>query len=102
MLLHSHKSTGIKELTDINALAEEYLRLSYHAWRTKDSKDAAHKSFNVAFKTDLDPNIPWIHIVPQGIGKVLLNLFNSGYGITHRGRVSGTIGNKITVRLKRL
>jgi len=79
MLLHSHKSTGIKELTDINALAEEYLRLSYHAWRTKDSKDAAHKSFNVAFKTDLDPNIPWIHIVPQGIGKVLLNLFNNAF-----------------------
>ncbi len=73
MLQHSRSSSGIKEPTDINALAEEYLRLSYHGLRAKD------KSFNSNFKTDLDASIKKINVVPQEIGRVLLNLFNNAF-----------------------
>ncbi len=73
MLQHSRKSTGIKESTDINALCDEYLRLSYHGLRAKD------KSFNADFKTDFDESIGKINIVPQDIGRVLLNLFNNAF-----------------------
>ena len=73
MLEHSRTSSGKKELTDINALAEEYLRLAYHGLRAKD------KSFNSNFKTDLDPNLPKIDVVPQDIGRVLLNLINNAF-----------------------
>ena len=73
MLLHSRGSSGHKELVDINALADEYLRLSYHGFRAKD------KSFNAEFKTDFDPNLPKINVVPQDIGRVLLNLINNAF-----------------------
>jgi two-component system, NtrC family, sensor kinase len=73
MLQHSRTSTGQKEPTDINALADEYLRLSYHGMRAKD------KSFNVELKTDFDEHIGKIHIVPQDIGRVLLNLYNNAF-----------------------
>jgi len=73
MLQHSRASTGKKEPTDINALADEYLRLSYHGMRAKD------KSFNATLKTDFDNNIEKINIVPQDIGRVLLNLFNNAF-----------------------
>jgi signal transduction histidine kinase len=73
MLQHSRKSSGQKELTDINALADEYLRLSYHGLRAKD------KSFNAEIKTDLDESIGKINIIPQDIGRVLLNLFNNAF-----------------------
>ena len=73
MLLHSRISTGIKELTDINALCDEYLRLSYHGLRAKD------KSFNADFKTEFDTSIEKINIVPQDIGRALLNLFNNAF-----------------------
>jgi signal transduction histidine kinase len=73
MLQHSRTSAGQKELTDINALADEYLRLSYHGLRAKD------KSFNVDFKTDFDEGIGNINIVPQDIGRVLLNLYNNAF-----------------------
>jgi signal transduction histidine kinase len=73
MLQHSRASTGKKELTDINALADEYLRLSYHGMRAKD------KSFNAELKTDLDNTIGKINVVPQDIGRVLLNLFNNAF-----------------------
>src|SRR5437763_11311884 len=68
MLQHSRASTGKKEPTDINALADEYLRLSYHGLRAKD------KSFNATLKTDFDESIGKINVVPQDIGRVLLNL----------------------------
>ena len=68
MLQHSRKTTGQKELTDINALADEYLRLSYHGLRAKD------KSFNATIETHFDENIGEIMVVPQEIGRVLLNL----------------------------
>ncbi len=73
MLQHSRNSTGVKEPTNINALADEYLRLSYHGLRAKD------KIFNADFKTDFDESIGKINIIPQDIGRVLLNLFNNAF-----------------------
>lgn len=73
MLQHSRSSSGQKELTDINALADEYLRLSYHGLRAKD------KSFNAKFEAKLDPSIGKISIVPQDIGRVILNLINNAF-----------------------
>ena len=81
MLMHSRTSTGQKELTDINVLADEYLRLSYHGLRAKD------KSLNANFKTDFDENIGKINIIPQDIGRVLLNLFtNAFYSVTEKNK----------------
>jgi signal transduction histidine kinase len=73
MLQHSRASTGKKEPTDINALCDEYLRLAYHGMRAKD------KNFNADFKTHFDNSIGKINIVPQDIGRVLLNLFNNAF-----------------------
>lgn len=73
MLQHSRNNSGQKEPTDINAIADEYLRLSYHGLRAKD------KSFNADFKLDLDPDLPKLELVPQDIGRVLLNLINNGF-----------------------
>ena len=73
MLLHSRNSSGQKEPTDINALADEYLRLSYHGLRAKD------KSFNATMKTNFDESIGNINIIPQDVGRVLLNLFNNAF-----------------------
>jgi two-component system NtrC family sensor kinase len=73
MLQHSKTSTGKKEPTDINKLADEYLRLSYHGLRAKD------KLFNAKFETDFDPSVGKINIVPQDIGRVLLNLINNAF-----------------------
>jgi signal transduction histidine kinase len=79
MLQHSRTSTGIKEPTDINALADEYLRLSYHGLRAKE------KDFNSEMKTDFDENIGKINIIPQDIGRVLLNLYNNAfYAVTEK------------------
>jgi signal transduction histidine kinase len=77
MLQHSRKDTGIKEPTDINALCDEYLRLSYHGMRAKD------KSFNAEIKTDFDNSIGNVNIVPQDIGRVLLNLYNNAFYATN-------------------
>jgi signal transduction histidine kinase len=73
MLEHSRSSSSVKDLTDINALANEYLRLSYHGLRAKDS------AFNATMKTDFDETIDSINIIPQDIGRVLLNLYNSAF-----------------------
>ncbi|MGN6602954.1 MAG: sensor histidine kinase [Ginsengibacter sp.] len=73
MLQHSRKSTGQKEPTDINALCDEYLRLSFHGSRAKD------KSLNSTIETAYDESIGKINIVPQDIGRVLLNLFNNAF-----------------------
>ena len=84
MLLHSRGSSGQKELTDINALCDEYLRLSYHGFRAKD------KSFNADFKLEVDENLPKIEVVPQDIGRVLLNLINNAfYACAERSRSTG-------------
>ncbi len=73
MLQHSRTSTGQKEPTDINALADEYLRLAYHGLRAKD------KQFNATIETDFDKSIGKINIIPQDIGRALLNLVNNAF-----------------------
>jgi len=82
MLQHSRTSSGQKELTDINALADEYLRLAYHGLRAKD------KTFNAATKTDYDETIGLIKVIPQDIGRVVLNLItNAFYAVTERKKL---------------
>ncbi len=84
MLQHSRKSSGAKEPADINTLCEEYLRLSYHGLRAKD------KSFNAEFKTELDESVGKIVVVPQDIGRALLNLFNNAfYAVNERRKNEG-------------
>ena len=83
MLQHSRISSGQKEPTDINALADEYLRLAYHGLRAKD------KSFNAAMKTDFDSNTGLVNIVPQDIGRVILNLLtNAFYAVNEKKKHS--------------
>jgi signal transduction histidine kinase len=73
MLQHSRISSGIKEAIDINALCDEYLRLAYHGLKAKD------KTFNATMKTDFDGSIANINIIPQDIGRVILNLINNAF-----------------------
>ena len=73
MLQHSRSNNGVKEPTDINALADEYLRLAYHGMRAKE------KSFNATMKTDFDESIGSINIIPQDIGRVILNLITNAF-----------------------
>ncbi|MGB5371006.1 MAG: ATP-binding protein, partial [Flavobacteriaceae bacterium] len=81
MLQHSRSSSGVKEPTDLNALCDEYLRLAYHGLRAKD------KSFNATLNTDFDSSIGKINVVPQDIGRVILNLItNAFYACTERSR----------------
>lgn len=79
MLQHSRTSTGKKEPTDLNVLADEYLRLAYHGLRAKD------KNFNAKMTTDLDPAIGNVEVIPQDMGRVLLNLINNAfYAVTQK------------------
>jgi signal transduction histidine kinase/ligand-binding sensor domain-containing protein len=78
MLQHSRISSGQKEPTNINALADEYLRLAYHGLRAKD------KSFNAELETHFDATLPKINVIPQDIGRVLLNLFTNAFYATHQ------------------
>lgn len=73
MLQHSRTSKGVREATDINQLCEEYLRLSYHGYRAKDH------GFNVTMVTEFAPSLPPVPVIPQEIGRVLLNLFNNAF-----------------------
>jgi signal transduction histidine kinase len=73
MLQHSRTSSGLKEPTDINALCDEYLRLAYHGLRAKD------KDFNTEIKTEFDNSIGKINVIPQDIGRVILNLINNAF-----------------------
>ncbi len=83
MLQHSRPTSSQKEPTDINALADEYLRLSYHGLRAKD------KTFNATLQTDFDQNIGKINVVPQDLGRVLLNLYNNAfYAVTEKKNAS--------------
>jgi two-component system NtrC family sensor kinase len=84
MLEHSRSGSGQKESTDINQLADEYLRLSYHGLRAKD------KSFNAELVADFDPALPKIKASPQDIGRVLLNLFNNAfYAVNQKQKTAG-------------
>lgn len=107
MLQHSRTNAGQKEPTNINALAEEYLKLSYHGLRAKDN------TFNATVKTDYDPGIGTIHIIPQDIGRVLLNLYNNAfYAVSEKKKQqpegyeptvsvrTERVGDKVEIRVK--
>jgi two-component system NtrC family sensor kinase len=84
MLQHSRASSSAKEPTDINKLADEYLRLAYHGLRARD------KTFNAELITDFDKNLPLVNVVPQDIGRVLLNLFtNAFYAVQQKQKIAG-------------
>ncbi|MBN2173878.1 MAG: hypothetical protein JW731_07095 [Bacteroidales bacterium] len=97
MLQHSRTSSGQKEPTDLNLLADEYLRLSYHGLRAKD------KSFHADFNLEADPDLPKINVVPQDIGRVLLNLINNAFFAVNERSKKGEPGYKpavtVTTRL---
>ena len=107
MLQHSRSSTGVKESTNINALADEYLRLAYHGLRAKDN------SFNATLKTDFDESTGTINIIPQDIGRVVLNLINNAfYAVNEKKKQqpegyepvvsvsTKKIGDKISIKVK--
>ncbi len=94
MLQHSRASSGKKELTDINALANEYLRLAYQGLRAKDP------SFNVTIQTDFDESIGMIAMVPQDIGRVLLNLYSNAFYAASLPSKGGYNKNNPTVWVK--
>jgi signal transduction histidine kinase len=84
MLQHSRSSSGTKEPTDINALCDEYLRLSYHGLRAKD------KSFNATMKTEFDESLEKVNVIPQDIGRVILNLItNAFYAVNEKKQTAG-------------
>lgn len=94
MLQHSRKTSAQKELTDINALCDEYLRLAYHGLRAKE------KSFNAQFETDFDLSLPKVNVVSQDIGRVILNLINNAfYAVNERYKKEGKEGYVPQVRV---
>jgi two-component system NtrC family sensor kinase len=83
-LEHSRTSTGERQLTDINELADEFFKLSYHGLRAKD------KSFNAELITHFDKGLPKVNVVQQDIGRVLLNLFNNAfYAVNQKQKTGG-------------
>ncbi len=93
MLEHSRTSTGQKEPTDINALCDEYLRLAYHGMKAKD------KGFNATMETHFDSNLPKVDIIPQDIGRVLLNLINNAFYAVNDRSKKGEKGYQPTVSI---
>ena len=93
MLLHTRSSSGVKQLTDINALADEYLKLSYHGFRAKES------GFNASIHTDFDDRICKINIIPQDMGRVFLNLYNNAFYAVEEKRVQHANGYEPTIRV---
>lgn len=93
MLQHSRRNTSTKELTDINALTDEYLRLSYHGLRAKDS------SFNADFCLDFDANLPKIEVAASDLGRVILNIINNSFYAVNEKRKNGIEGYKPMVTL---
>jgi signal transduction histidine kinase len=103
MLQHSRSSSGVKEPTDINALCDEYLRLSYHGLRAKD------KSFNAIMKTDFDKTLEKVNVIPQDIGRVMLNLITNAFYVVDEKKKqlasassASTYEPLVTVSTKRL
>jgi len=93
MLQHSRAGSTTKELTDINALTDEYFRLAYHGLRAKD------KSFNAELITKLDPALPKVNVLPQDIGRVLLNLFTNAFYAVHQKQQTAGPEYKPTVEV---
>ena len=98
MLQHSRSSSGQKDAVDISNLADEYLRLSYQGMRTKD------KSFHVTLEKDFDSRIGQLNLVPEEMGRVLLNLYNNAfYAVRERKRKSSEAYEpKVTVITKQV
>jgi signal transduction histidine kinase len=97
MLQHSRTNNNKKEPTDINALADEYLRLAYHGMRAKD------KVFNAAIKTDFDESIGLIKIISQDIGRVILNLItNAFHAVMEKKKIDQGYEPTVTVTTKRV
>jgi signal transduction histidine kinase len=107
MLQHSRSNTGVKEAVDVNALADEYLRLSYHGIRAKE------KDFNATIKTDFDIAIGKINLIPQDIARMLLNIYNNAfYAVNEKKKTTSAvydptvsittkkIGDKVEIRVK--
>ncbi len=102
MLEHSRTSTGEREMTDLNKLADEYLRLAYHGMRAK------YKNFNSDYELIADENLPHIKVVPQDIGRVLLNLINNAFYAVNQKNIENPkvivaieqLANEITLRIK--
>jgi signal transduction histidine kinase len=107
MLQHSRSSSGEKQPTDINALIDEYLRLTYHGLRAKE------KDFNAQFTFTPDTSLPHLEVAPQEIGRVLLNLFNNAFYAVNqkKAQLNGqyqpevivstkTIGNKVEIKVR--
>ncbi|RZJ64520.1 MAG: histidine kinase [Flavobacterium sp.] len=107
MLQHSRSTSGEKEPTDLNALADEYLRLAYHGLRAKD------KSFNAELVTDFATDLPVVKVIPQDVGRVLLNLItNAFYATQERAKSEGVnfkpkveistsaVGNTVEIKVK--
>jgi signal transduction histidine kinase/ligand-binding sensor domain-containing protein len=97
MMQHSRSNAGQREPTDLNALADEYLRLSYHGLRAKDI------TFNAKMRTDFDPRVELVRLIPQEIGRVLLNLYNNAFYAVAEKEKQMTDGYEpeVTVRTKR-
>ena len=93
MLQHIRSSSGVKQPTDINALCDEYLRLSYHGLRAKD------KSFNATIKTDFDTSLEKVNIIPQDIGRVILNLLTNAFYVVDEKKKSGIENYEQTVSI---
>lgn len=94
MLQHSRSSSGEKVATDINALCDEYLRLSYHGLRAKD------KSFNANLVTELEEGLPKLEVIPQDFGRVLLNLINNAFYAVKEKSESGIDNFEPEVKVK--
>ncbi len=93
MLMHSRTNSGDRELTDINALADEYMRLAYHGLKAKD------KTFNAAITTDQHNKLPKVKIAPQDVGRVLLNIFSNAFYAVHQKQKKNIAGYQPQVKL---
>jgi two-component system, NtrC family, sensor kinase len=93
MLQHARTSTGKKEPTDLNALADEYLRLSYHGLRAKDA------NFNAQIVTDFDPAVGMVEVIPQDIGRVFLNIINNAFYAVQQRKIKEPEGYEPTVSI---
>ncbi len=91
MLQHSRSSNGVKEPTDINAIADEYLRLAFHGLRAKD------KSFNATMKTEFDTSLSKVNVIPQDLGRVILNLITNAFYVVTEKKQTAQNGYEPTV-----
>ena len=94
MLQHSRSSSGVKEPTDINALADEYLRLAYHGLRARD------KSFNAKFETAFEKGIDKVNVIPQDIGRVILNLITNAFYAVNEKSTSINLSKEASAKLE--